>query len=73
MTSAIVLDTSAYSQLRRGHGAVLDQLSAADGVLVPAIVIGELHARRRARTGRRHACPIPIAGSDPDSAARRLL
>jgi tRNA(fMet)-specific endonuclease VapC len=41
---SIVLDTSAYSQLRRGHAGVLDRLSAADAVLVPAIVIGELHA-----------------------------
>lgn len=40
----IVLDTSAYSQLRRGHAGALDHLAAADVVLVPAIVIGELHA-----------------------------
>jgi tRNA(fMet)-specific endonuclease VapC len=41
---AIVLDTSAYSQMRRGHGVVLDQLAEAAIVFVPVIVIGELRA-----------------------------
>jgi tRNA(fMet)-specific endonuclease VapC len=40
----LVLDTSAYSQLRRGHEAVLDLLAAAGAVLVPATVLGELEA-----------------------------
>lgn len=38
----LVLDTSAYSQMRRGHGEVLDAVAAATLVLVPAVVLGEL-------------------------------
>ncbi len=40
----LVLDTSAYSQLRRGHTGVLDQLSAAEFIYVPTVVLGELRA-----------------------------
>ncbi|MCB9689753.1 MAG: type II toxin-antitoxin system VapC family toxin [Alphaproteobacteria bacterium] len=40
----LVLDTSAYSQLRRGHAGVLDALAEASVVLVPTTVLGELHA-----------------------------
>ncbi len=40
----LILDTSAYSRLRRGHEAVLDALAAAEVILVPATVLGELEA-----------------------------
>ena len=40
----LVLDTSAYSHLRRGHQLVLDLLAAATVVLVPVTVLGELEA-----------------------------
>ena len=44
MTSRVVLDTSAYSHLRRGHEGVVAALARATVVLVPATVLGELHA-----------------------------
>jgi tRNA(fMet)-specific endonuclease VapC len=40
----LVLDTSAYSRLRLGHETVLDAVSAAETVLLPATVLGELEA-----------------------------
>jgi predicted nucleic acid-binding protein len=40
----LVLDTSAYSHFRAGHPVVLDLLAAADVVLIPATVLGELEA-----------------------------
>lgn len=40
----LVLDTSAYSRMRTGHGSVLDAIAAAGIVLVPATVLGELEA-----------------------------
>jgi tRNA(fMet)-specific endonuclease VapC len=40
----LVLDTSAFSRLRVGHGTVLDLIAAAEVVFVPVTVIGELHA-----------------------------
>jgi len=40
----VVLDTSAYSHLRRGHRLVLDLMAAATVVLVPMTVLGELEA-----------------------------
>jgi|BarGraNGADG00212_1021973.scaffolds.fasta_scaffold01555_4 tRNA(fMet)-specific endonuclease VapC len=40
----LVLDTSAYSHFRAGHQTVLDLLAAADAVLLPATVLGELEA-----------------------------
>jgi predicted nucleic acid-binding protein len=39
----LALDTSAYSRLRAGDSRVLDLIAAADVVLVPATVLGELH------------------------------
>jgi tRNA(fMet)-specific endonuclease VapC len=39
-----VLDTSAYSRLRAGDARVLDRLAASVVVLMPSIVLGELHA-----------------------------
>jgi len=42
--SRLVLDTSGYSRLRHGHEAVLDAVAAAEAVLLPATVIGELEA-----------------------------
>ena len=40
----LVLDTSAYSRLRLGHDMVLDSVAAAEMVLLPATVLGELDA-----------------------------
>lgn len=40
----LVLDSSAYSHLRRGREAVLDAIAAAESVLLPATVLGELEA-----------------------------
>lgn len=40
----VCLDTSAYSHLRRGNAALQDCLEQAEGILLPAIVVGELHA-----------------------------
>lgn len=44
MSTRVVLDTSAYSQLRRGHEGILDAIADAAVVLVPTTVLGELHA-----------------------------
>ncbi len=40
----VLLDTNAYTALRRGDEAVLDVLGRADTVYMSAIVLGELHA-----------------------------
>ena len=40
----LVLDTSAYSQMRATHGQTLDLIAAAEIVFVPVIVLGELEA-----------------------------
>jgi predicted nucleic acid-binding protein len=40
----LVLDTSAYSQLRHGHDTVLDAVAAAGAVLLTVTVLGELEA-----------------------------
>ncbi len=40
----ICLDTSAYSQLKRGHAEARRVISSAREVLVPTIVLGELRA-----------------------------
>ncbi len=40
----LVLDTSAYSRMRAGHDKVLEQIAAAEAVLIPATVLGELEA-----------------------------
>lgn len=40
----LVLDTSAYSQIRYGHAGVLDLVAASVIVLVPTVVLGELEA-----------------------------
>ena len=42
--SRLVLDTSAYSHMRAGHDIVLDMIAAAEIVLMPATVLGELEA-----------------------------
>lgn len=44
----VVLDTSAYSALRRGEPAVLDVMRRSETVAVPAVVLGELHSGFRA-------------------------
>ena len=40
----LVLDTSAYSQLRSGHTQVIDLVARAGIVLMPVVVLGELEA-----------------------------
>jgi predicted nucleic acid-binding protein len=40
----LVLDTSAYSQLRAGHPEVLDTIARSVSIVMPVIVIGELEA-----------------------------
>jgi tRNA(fMet)-specific endonuclease VapC len=40
----VCLDTSAYSRLMGGHAPLTQLLESADDVLVPATVLGELHA-----------------------------
>jgi tRNA(fMet)-specific endonuclease VapC len=40
----LVLDTSAYSNFRAGHPGTHDFIAAAEIVLIPTIVIGELEA-----------------------------
>ena len=44
MSSRIVLDTNAYSELVRGDSDVLDALAAAERTYIPVTVIGELFA-----------------------------
>ena len=40
----VCLDTNAYSRLMLGHAPLKDLLESVDEVLVPATVLGELHA-----------------------------
>lgn len=40
----VCLDTSAYSRLMRGHPPLTQLLESAEEVLIPATVLGELHA-----------------------------
>ncbi len=40
----VLLDTNAYTALRRGDEAILDVLGRAETVFMSAIVLGELHA-----------------------------
>ena len=40
----LLLDTSAYSALRRGHQPILDVLRRSESVAVPAVVLGELYS-----------------------------
>jgi tRNA(fMet)-specific endonuclease VapC len=52
----LILDTSAYSHFRAGDERVLDWIAAAETVVLPAIVLGELEAAfalgRRERENR---------------------
>lgn len=50
MTARLVLDTSVFAHLRRGHEQVFDHLADAAVVVVPVTVIGELEAGFRAGT-----------------------
>lgn len=40
----ICLDTSAYSQFRRGHPSIVDLVDSAREIYLPAVVLGELRA-----------------------------
>lgn len=42
--NSILLDTSAYAAFKRGHGGVVDLVRAAERILLPVVVIGELLA-----------------------------
>lgn len=44
MATRLVLDTSAYARFRIGHEVVVDRIAKAEVVLIPAVVLGELHA-----------------------------
>ena len=44
----VTLDTSAYSQMRRGNQAILDAVRRAETIALSAIVLGELHGGFRA-------------------------
>ncbi len=44
LVSRLVLDTSAYSHMRAAHDGVLDMIAAAEIVLIPVTVVGELEA-----------------------------
>jgi predicted nucleic acid-binding protein len=47
LTRKVVLDTSAYSHLRAGHAALHERLGQAREIVVPSVVLGELHAAFR--------------------------
>jgi len=44
----VLLDTSAYSALQRGHKGILDVMRRSESVAVPAVVLGELYSGFRA-------------------------
>ena len=44
----VLLDTSAYAALQRGHQAILDVLRRSETVAVSAVVLGELYSGFRA-------------------------
>ncbi len=44
----VVLDTSAYSMLRRGHKAILDVVRRSETIAISAVALGELHSGFRA-------------------------
>ena len=44
----VLLDTSAYSALQRGHAPILDVLRRSETVAVSAVVLGELYSGFRA-------------------------
>jgi len=48
----VLLDTSAYSALMRGHQPVLDAMRRSETVAVSAVVLGELHSGFRAGNRR---------------------
>jgi tRNA(fMet)-specific endonuclease VapC len=49
----VALDTSAYSQLRRGHSGILDVVAGAAAVGVPVVAVGEIKAGFRLGSRRR--------------------
>ncbi len=72
----LVLDTSAYSRLRAGDARVHDLIAAAEAVLIPATVLGELHGAfevgTRARENRQTLADLlaePFVTVVPTSAA----
>lgn len=57
----LCLDTNGYSAMMRGHKEVQDLIEKADSVIIPAVVLGELHAgfslgsKRQANTRQLHS------------------
>lgn len=52
----VLLDTNAYSALRRGHELVTEQVRGSEEVLLSIVVIGELLFGRPVRP---HCRPLP--------------
>lgn len=50
LSRRLVLDTSAYSHFRAGHVALHERLEAAHEIILPTVVLGELHAAFRGGT-----------------------
>ncbi len=48
----VCMDTNAYSRLMRGHAPLTQLLESVDEVMVPATVLGELHAGFEMGTSR---------------------
>jgi tRNA(fMet)-specific endonuclease VapC len=48
----VLLDTSAYSALHRGHQGILEVMRRSETVAVPVVVLGELYSGFRAGTRR---------------------
>jgi tRNA(fMet)-specific endonuclease VapC len=51
--SRVLLDTSAYSMLTRGHQGIRDTLETAETIYLSPVVLGELHAGFGAGTRKR--------------------
>lgn len=76
----VCLDTNAYSRLMGGHPPLNELLESADEILLPATVLGELHAgfekgARRAENRRQLSEFLALPGVDaisitPDMAER---
>ena len=67
----VVLDTSAYSKFRQRHAGILDALSAAQVILIPVTVLGELEAGFA--LGRRTAANRQVLADFLDDPAVRTL
>lgn len=77
--NSILLDTSAYAAFKRNHGDVIDLVRAAERILLPVVVIGELLAgfeagsrRERNRSELEQFCAnrrvevVPLTGASAE-------